>query len=343
MNELLRGMCRKTEGRTVTEADIVQFAALTRDFSRLHTDADYAARSIFGRRVGHGLLGLAIAEGLLARAAAWPGIVAAWDWTFSGAFFSGDTLYAEAEVIERRPFLDFGILIERVLVRNGETVIQVGRHAVVLAPGDGLYSWFAAFAQTPVPAFAPQLVAELQTVPESTSTPDAHDETGVFFEDLAPGSRFTTPAITIGDYDISAFLGLVGDPDPWFQDRTLARRAGLAGSPIPPLFGLTLVEGLKYALAPARGVGIPMASLSWRWRHERALARFATVAVDATIGGRRASASKHDRGVISQSIALRQLHGPVFQTGQHLQMLRRRPRGPAGGRAPNAREIASDR
>jgi acyl dehydratase len=328
MNEPLPGMRRKSEGRTVTEADIVQFAAVTRDFSRLHTDADYGARSVFGRRVGHGLLGLAIAEGLLARAAAWPGIVGAWDWTFSGAFFSGDTLYVEAEVIERRPFLGSSILIERVLVRNGETVIQVGRHAVALAPCDGLDFWFAAFAQTPFPAFDPQLVTPLEAVPESTSIPEAHEETGVFFEDLAPGSCFTTPAITLSDYDVSAFLGLVGDPDPWFQDRTLARRADLTGSPIPPLFGLTLVEGLKYALAPARGVGIPMASLSWRWRHERALARFSTLTVDATIVGRRASTSKHDRGVVLQSIALRQLNGPIFQTGQHLQMLRRRPPDP---------------
>ncbi|RWI88940.1 MaoC/PaaZ C-terminal domain-containing protein [Mesorhizobium sp.] len=332
MNNALLGIKRQSEGRTITEADIVQFAALTRDFSRLHTDAGYAARSVFGKRVGHGLLGLAVAEGLLARTRVLPGIVAAWEWTFSGAFFSGDTLWAEAEIVRRRPFLGSSLVIERVLVRNDKDVIQTGQHAIAVAPSSDHHLWLAAFAHTPVSEFDFKSVAELDVVPQSTSTADARDETGVFYEDIHPGHRFTTPAMTLGDYDTSAFLGLVGDSEPWFQDHALARRAALPEAPIPPLLGLTLVEGLKYALAPNRGVGIPMASLSWRWRHERAARRHATITVDVGIDGHRVSTSKHDRGVVSQFIRLREQDGPVFQCGQHFQLVRRRPVMPAAER-----------
>jgi len=49
-----------TKARTVTEADVVNFAALTWDHNQLHTDAEYAARTSYGKRIAHGLLGIAI-------------------------------------------------------------------------------------------------------------------------------------------------------------------------------------------------------------------------------------------------------------------------------------------
>ena len=55
-------------GRTVTEADIVAFAGLSGDYNVLHTDAEFMWTSIFGERIAHGLLGLAIQSGLGTRA-----------------------------------------------------------------------------------------------------------------------------------------------------------------------------------------------------------------------------------------------------------------------------------
>jgi 3-hydroxybutyryl-CoA dehydratase len=45
-----------TNARTITEADIVQFACLTGDFHPVHTNAEFAEASIFEQRVVHGLL-----------------------------------------------------------------------------------------------------------------------------------------------------------------------------------------------------------------------------------------------------------------------------------------------
>jgi 3-hydroxybutyryl-CoA dehydratase len=52
-------------GRTITETDVVAFAALTGDNHPQHTDADYAARGPFGERVAHGMLVLSYAVGLV--------------------------------------------------------------------------------------------------------------------------------------------------------------------------------------------------------------------------------------------------------------------------------------
>ena len=53
----------ETEGRTITEADIVNFAGLTGDYSPRHVDAEFAKSDIFGERVAHGMLVFSIARG----------------------------------------------------------------------------------------------------------------------------------------------------------------------------------------------------------------------------------------------------------------------------------------
>src|SRR5947208_8238459 len=54
-----------TRGRTVTEADVVSFACLTGDMHPQHTDRDWAASSLFGERVAHGMLVASLALGML--------------------------------------------------------------------------------------------------------------------------------------------------------------------------------------------------------------------------------------------------------------------------------------
>ena len=54
-----------TRGRTVTEADVVGFAALTGDWHPQHTDAVWAKESAFGERIAHGLFVISLAGGLV--------------------------------------------------------------------------------------------------------------------------------------------------------------------------------------------------------------------------------------------------------------------------------------
>ena len=54
-----------SRGRTVTEADVVAFAALTGDWHPQHADAEWARGSVFGARVAHGMLVVSYAVGLV--------------------------------------------------------------------------------------------------------------------------------------------------------------------------------------------------------------------------------------------------------------------------------------
>jgi 3-hydroxybutyryl-CoA dehydratase len=55
----------RSRGRTITETDLVNFAALTGDSHPVHTDAEWAAESEFGSRIAHGALILSYCVGLV--------------------------------------------------------------------------------------------------------------------------------------------------------------------------------------------------------------------------------------------------------------------------------------
>lgn len=59
------GVRHVSRGRTITEADVTVFAALTGDMHPQHADAVWAADSRFGERVAHGMLVLSYAVGLV--------------------------------------------------------------------------------------------------------------------------------------------------------------------------------------------------------------------------------------------------------------------------------------
>lgn len=58
------GMRFCSGGRTITEADVTMFAALTGDWHPQHSDAVWAKTSPFGERIAHGMLILSLAFGL---------------------------------------------------------------------------------------------------------------------------------------------------------------------------------------------------------------------------------------------------------------------------------------
>ena len=53
--------------RTMTESDVLAFAGLTGDWHPLHTDAVFASQSMFGRRIIHGMLTLAVGSTFVLR------------------------------------------------------------------------------------------------------------------------------------------------------------------------------------------------------------------------------------------------------------------------------------
>jgi acyl dehydratase len=126
-------------GRTVTEADVVSFAALTGDWNTIHTNAEYAARHPFGQRVAHGLLGLSIATGLAVRLGFMEGTVLAFremgKWKFSLPIFIGDTISVRTTVASTKPMprLQGGLVTMKVEILNQEAeVVQRGTWVVLI-------------------------------------------------------------------------------------------------------------------------------------------------------------------------------------------------------------------
>lgn len=116
-----------TRGRTITEADIVNFAGFSGDWFPLHVDADYAAKTIFGERIAHGMLVLSVASGLMPL----------YEWALI-AFYGmdrmrflaptkiGDTIHVEIEITDCQQKEMGGVLAFKQLAVNqrGEPVCK---------------------------------------------------------------------------------------------------------------------------------------------------------------------------------------------------------------------------
>jgi len=91
-------------GRTVTEADIVNFAGLSGDFNPIHVDHEFAKTTSFRRPVAHGLLIWAIGSGLSLNAPPMRtfAFLSIRDWVFSGPVFVGDTIRMRCKVLEKQ-------------------------------------------------------------------------------------------------------------------------------------------------------------------------------------------------------------------------------------------------
>jgi len=133
------GMALETQGRTVTEADIVAFAGLSGDFNPMHTDAAYATGTQFGQRVAHGLLGLSIASGLAYQLGFLDGTVLAFtglEWKFRAPILIGDTIRVQVKVTKKREMKAAGggfVSFDVQVVNQDEKVTQKGEWTVLVA------------------------------------------------------------------------------------------------------------------------------------------------------------------------------------------------------------------
>lgn len=97
------GGCFRSPGRTITETDLVSFAALTGDRHPLHTDAEWAARSEFGGRVAHGAMLLSYCVGLVPFDPEWVLALRGFERVaFKRPVRIGDTIHVEGELEEKR-------------------------------------------------------------------------------------------------------------------------------------------------------------------------------------------------------------------------------------------------
>jgi acyl dehydratase len=129
-----------SRGRTVTEADVVAFSALTGDWHPQHSDAVWAADSAFGERIAHGMLIVSFAIGLVnfdpERVVALRRIR---DVVFKRPVRLGDTIRVEGTEAERREVDGETALVTwnwRIVNQEGELVSRVTIEALVREPSE---------------------------------------------------------------------------------------------------------------------------------------------------------------------------------------------------------------
>jgi itaconyl-CoA hydratase len=129
---------RHPGGRTLTETDNTWFTLLTNNTHQIHYNADYAAKTEFGRPLVVSTLTLAIVTGLSVPDISQNAVAnLGWDNVrLTAPVFAGDTLYAESEVLEVRPSRSRpGQGVVRVRTRgfnqHDDTVIEFERAVLV--------------------------------------------------------------------------------------------------------------------------------------------------------------------------------------------------------------------
>jgi len=137
--EFEEGMELETRGRTITETDLVNFAGVSGDFNPMHTDEVYASKTQFGKRVAHGLLGLAVASGLSYQMGFLEGTVLAFtgiEWKFRAPIFIGDTIRVAVKVTKLREMKAAGggfVSFDVRVLNQDDAVTQKGEWTILVA------------------------------------------------------------------------------------------------------------------------------------------------------------------------------------------------------------------
>jgi acyl dehydratase len=136
-------------GRTITEADNIQFTLLTNNSNQIHFNRDYGERSGFGGCLVNSLLTLAVVTGMSVPDVSENGVALGFeDVRLPAPVHPGDTLYSESEVLQvresqSRPEQGIVTVQTRGYNQDGVKVIELRRSVLVwkreFAPVRGLF------------------------------------------------------------------------------------------------------------------------------------------------------------------------------------------------------------
>jgi 3-hydroxybutyryl-CoA dehydratase len=122
-------------GKTITEADILMFAAVSMDTNPLHLNDEVARQSRFGGRIAHGMLSAGLISAVLGTVLPGPGAVyVSQTLRFKAPVKIGDTVTAVVEVTDLNPTRKQATLRARCLVKE---VVVIEGEACVMVPSRG--------------------------------------------------------------------------------------------------------------------------------------------------------------------------------------------------------------
>lgn len=112
-NKKLQPGDKATVSRTVSEDDVQCFADMSKDYNPVHLDEEFAAKTIFGRKIAHGMIGAALISGALTKLMGDGNIWLSASFNFQKPVFVGDNLTATLTIseINRRGVADINVSI----------------------------------------------------------------------------------------------------------------------------------------------------------------------------------------------------------------------------------------
>ncbi len=127
----------ESPGRTITVADVVNFAGLSGDFNAIHVDHDAAKAGIFRQPVAHGLLGLIVSSGLAIHhpQVETLALLAIQDWKFLQPIRFGDTVRSRTRVVALEPKAGGrrGLVTwKRTLINQDNQIVQEGTYQTLV-------------------------------------------------------------------------------------------------------------------------------------------------------------------------------------------------------------------
>lgn len=134
VEDITVGMSAET-AKTISEADIVLFSAVSTDVNAIHLDDEYARSTQFGGRIAHGMLSASLLSAVMGNRLPGPGVIyMSQSLRFRAPVRPGDTVHAKVTVKQViadkcRVVLDTVCTVGDKVVIDGEAMVMATSRA----------------------------------------------------------------------------------------------------------------------------------------------------------------------------------------------------------------------
>ena len=316
--EHTKGDSGSTNGRTVSEGDIVNFACITGDYNSVHVDAHVTKGSPYGGRIAHGLLGATLAVGMLSRDNPWVG---GHHWP-GGRLEEIDIKYRDALLIGDTIKIDWKIsAMDESPAGSGLGSVTTD-FWVVNQHGKAVYDGFitTSFHDPQKECdFKAILVDEVDKFWDAPEVKDPVLEK--WFEDFQEGKGYITTGRTLAQADVTGFAALSGDYGERYVNDEFAKQSIYQGTVVHEMMVTSLAYGLMDRVTASLRGGemldtILGGHLGDRMKFLAPVKVGDTIWCKRTLASKRLSKSKPDRGIIIHDLELINQRGEIVQKGQ---------------------------
>jgi len=338
-----------TRGRTLTEADIMQYAGLCWDTQAEHTNAEFAKQGPFGKRIGQQQLGLLIAHGLVQSLRLTEGTLVSvlrLGWNFFNPMKIGDTLHVKQTILEKKDVAMEGAgLIAfqmETINQKDELVNRCTRTTLVARQPNagkeikpkyvfmGLSELEATTSELRAPDSGPPTASQRSESPQPRGSQRAEQlgqavsqKRGKYFEEFELGEELVTQARTVAEADTVNYTILSWDTDALHTDVVYGQSASFGGTLAPLLLPIIFANGLGATLGFLAGTN--RGALGDWWEFVSPVRTGDTLHFRQVIAAKR-DAQDSDTGIVTFGMEMINERGDVVSRGQRTALVARRPR-----------------